>query len=1025
MESNSIPFTKGIVRNPSDILAQDGELAECINMITENSELKAVQPPRPRFTLQEGESLLYVHVSGTYRNYITTKEGQTLLFFDDADQTRREVATVTGTLKEIQSVGNTLMAITSDGIHYILFKDGTWYKYLGTHLPDIRVLFTYDGWFNEDGSVTSGSETFEYDKIVRGQERRGGNTRVSRLTMASDFSCGLKVGDMFWDYDYEGAVTLDLTDDNQKAVSDAVMAQVLKHVDHANREGMFLFPRLVRFALRLYDGNYTMYSAPFYVASENLEIFLAATQVGGPGVSVWNGRSFPFWLDYYIPGEDLELLKEWGDIVKGVSLFASQDVYPFDPDGKVISLDAGTIKRVRLPYRSTASQETEVLNTAAYYKIQEKNTDEYMSGYLLINVSAEDKMQKGEIIMDYTQDGTRKSVTLASIGDDEDLQTTAASIIEAMNGIGYKAYSQWQSMKELGQSQRLDQGSWTGSIGIVCIPMNGSKTISDISVTHRITTSDVIVDNCHIFVRQAYGMPVLSCKTPLSTLQVQKAVSDDYFTHNQITAGNAMTYNNRLILSDITRTPYVPKYSGIASRRFGRKVFNIWYYLKIDGTDVVIQQDVNAVINVNYLYYPDPRCYKAVVKCLDVNDEKTIYLVLRMIGNENATSDVAVLMNGSVCLLGLGMFYREYTSSRSGQTIQQTNGMLIDLFADGSVTEDPVPTSGFVEYMPNLVMRSEVNNPYFFDVKGYSRIGNGHIMKMATNVTALSASQFGTHPIFAFASDGVWAITVNNEGSFSSTQPVVRDVITNVNAVTQIDSGVTYVTQQGLKAIVSGNGTVAEVKSLSDILNGRHFDNSLKNLGTSHDEYARMVGYATDRESFLAYLQSCFIAYDYSDQRLIISDPSKPYQYAYSLDSATYAKICRDGRKYVSQANDYPSQLLVDDERNVYDLYGKQDVNTVTERIKGVAVTRPLSFDAAVSRKALMKLKILKHFTEGSEARIKIWGSDDLYHWYEKRSVLGSSYQYYTLALYTDMLPVDAVSGILAMTQRRMENKPR
>lgn len=127
----------------------------------------------------------------------------------------------------------------------------------------------------------------------------------------------------------------------------------------------------------------------------------------------------------------------------------------------------------------------------------------------------------------------------------------------------------------------------------------------------------------------------------------------------------------------------------------------------------------------------------------------------------------------------------------------------------------------------------------------------------------------------------------------------------------------------------------------------------------------------------------------------------------------------------MSQANDYPSQLLVDDERNVYDLYGKQDVNTVTERIKGVAVTRPLSFDAAVSRKALMKLKILKHFTEGSEARIKIWGSDDLYHWYEKRSVLGSSYQYYTLALYTDMLPVDAVSGILAMTQRRMENKPR
>ena len=41
-QEHRISYKAGITRTPSDFLCQDGELAECINLTTDNEELKTM-----------------------------------------------------------------------------------------------------------------------------------------------------------------------------------------------------------------------------------------------------------------------------------------------------------------------------------------------------------------------------------------------------------------------------------------------------------------------------------------------------------------------------------------------------------------------------------------------------------------------------------------------------------------------------------------------------------------------------------------------------------------------------------------------------------------------------------------------------------------------------------------------------------------------------------------------------------------------------------------------------------------------
>ena len=139
MEEQNITYT-GITQATSDLDCRDGDLSLSHNLIQQNGAMRPIVLPQAQFTLAEGERLMYVHSLSGYKNYLYTTSAGLLKAFrlDDGVRTDYGFAYDIGTdteIGQIQSIGNTVIVLASDSIHYILFNDDD-YKYLGNKLPD-------------------------------------------------------------------------------------------------------------------------------------------------------------------------------------------------------------------------------------------------------------------------------------------------------------------------------------------------------------------------------------------------------------------------------------------------------------------------------------------------------------------------------------------------------------------------------------------------------------------------------------------------------------------------------------------------------------------------------------------------------------------------------------------------------------------------------------------------------------------------------------------------------------------------
>ena len=115
--------------------------------------------------------------------------------------------------------------------------------------------------------------------------------------------------------------------------------------------------------------------------------------------------------------------------------------------------------------------------------------------------------------------------------------------------------------------------------------------------------------------------------------------------------------------------------------------------------------------------------------------------------------------------------------------------------------------------VPNKIYTSEVNNPFSFPLLGINTIGTGEIIGISTAAKALSEGQFGQFPLYAFTTDGVWALEVSATGSYSAKQPITRDVCLDGRSITQIDDAVLFATARGIM-LISGSESIC----ITDIL---------------------------------------------------------------------------------------------------------------------------------------------------------------------------------------------------------------
>lgn len=304
-----ISYLKGITRTPSDLLNTDGELAECVNLEVRNEELSPVEMPvKMGVFMDEGERLMLVHhIKSSGKNYFSLTGGTLRAFsIEGNSKVYYSLVVECGDVKSMQAVGNTVVVYTKDTPHYIIFTDGM-YKYLGSSLPLLSLSFGLSG-------TMVISDSFDVD--------------VPKLEIEGDESPG--------DPDLT-------TEENREKVKSQIIPRVNKFIaDESEEKGLFIYPFLVRYAYRLFDGNYVMQSAPALMLP-------STTMAPICGYKARTDKRPPFETfiaavtsKLTVQKDTREQLGDWADIISSISIFVSSPIRTYDQEGEIESFGKHT-----------------------------------------------------------------------------------------------------------------------------------------------------------------------------------------------------------------------------------------------------------------------------------------------------------------------------------------------------------------------------------------------------------------------------------------------------------------------------------------------------------------------------------------------------------------------------------------------------------------------------------------------------------------------------------------------------------
>ena len=393
MEKIIISYAKGITHSPSDLICTDGELEDCVNIEVRNEELVPMEMPvKLPFSLDAGERLVLIHNTKTGpKNYVTWKDDTVRIFIPNGSgRTYYDFTLNCGSLSSIQSVGNAIVIYTAESPYYILFN-GENYDYLGNKLPEVGISFDLSGTFEV-------SETFEF------------TTPDKEIT----------------------------SDEYQESVVQQIMGEVNKFVeDESVSKGKFMFPFFVRYALRLFDGTHVMHSSPvLMLPSTNIAPYV----VSYSDMKKLEGKTFKGQIGAFVANLEATIsylegsVSDWSDIVTGIDVFVSRQIYTYDQNGtkfgnaalsmsKFIGKYNGTstvwdayskmvnhttlqgeegeyLHRWYIPSREAEDVSGEIVNTSLFYKYTSIDLDDATNGNVITLSGLLSALETGEVLKD-------------------------------------------------------------------------------------------------------------------------------------------------------------------------------------------------------------------------------------------------------------------------------------------------------------------------------------------------------------------------------------------------------------------------------------------------------------------------------------------------------------------------------------------------------------------------------------------------------------------------------------------------
>ena len=292
---------RGMSRATSDINTPDGATAELINAVVENNEIRPMGLVTTDPIASEG-TLLCIHSLGdgtkvyVFATLSVEDDGHHLYVrFIGADETELDKFEVRGADEGLQAttLGNVVVVSGASGMYYFLYRDGH-YENLGQRPPFPKLVF---GMSKLERSLIH-PEAFYFD-----------------------------------DGDFSGNV---LSESGMRRVYTNAQALINTFLGNRRKNGRFVFPFFVRYALRLFDGSgHILHSAPILMNPStdkipfSVSMGLPTTEYKEWWAAGLRGVSSALQYQSLCSSGDLYTLKKWKNIVTHIDIFVSSPIYSY------------------------------------------------------------------------------------------------------------------------------------------------------------------------------------------------------------------------------------------------------------------------------------------------------------------------------------------------------------------------------------------------------------------------------------------------------------------------------------------------------------------------------------------------------------------------------------------------------------------------------------------------------------------------------------------------------------------------
>lgn len=734
-------------------------------------------------------------------------------------------------------------------------------------------------------------------------------------------------------------------------ISNQALGLLLSNVSEKVMSNGYLYqPFYIRYAFKMYDGSYSWHSAPILMLVSTCRPIISITCAGEDdevSMTVTCKLAVPYFGIAYRLYGTLDLIKEWSDIVTGIDVFISSPIYTYD---------------------------------------QDKPVGKPMTRYSLYDgvYTGGGHRGRGDAVL------PGAASTPATGSQQEANRVLVGHYAPSIDG-PYTDHYVTPDISAMGD--------------FVCA-LSKNENFND-KIQHEFLFYKVSSFSIEELMEMDKMQRLPLLKADLSNINTLETLPDEYNSHATIMAGSLHTYNQRLLMGDISVMPPKPfpmcSMVQAATKTTVDEVLTpadgverIKVLTRINGKKCVSEYSQPLPITMTdpatypfeecfprFIYHPDASAYKMEITS---PDGKFYSLPLKQHPH----------LNGAYWFGGMG-------------------GNATGIWDE---KDDTVATSAIVG---NKIYISEIDNPFIFPAANIVTIGCGRIFKLCSAAKALSQGQFGQFPLYAFTDDGIWALEVSATGTISARQPITRDVCINPNGISQIDSAVLFPTNRGIM-LISGSNTVCISEGIN---NDVPFDVlQLPQLNKLH----ALLGHEEDTclpvQPFTTFLSGCAIAYDYPHQRLIVYNSEYSYAYIYSLKTKLWGMM---HSRISYGVNSYPEALAVTKDGDLVNFSNSDGIP-----VKGLLVTRPLKFGYADILKTVNTIIQRGNFRKGNVQSV-LYASRDLYSWsliwssrdHFLRGFSGTPYKYYRIALLCSLAADERIIGASVQFTPRLINRPR